>query len=236
MRFVRIVIGFLLVLPLAFTAHAAKYQEGDVADGGTIQGVISYNGPVKTRTVLPTKDKEVCGSPRKEALIQVGDGGAVKDSVVFIEGIPSGKPWGEMARPVINNIKCVFEPRVQVAKRGKVDILNSDAVLHNTHGYYGKQTAFNVALPIKDAKVTKILRKTGELKTDCDAHGWMLGWVYVVDNPYFMQTGDDGAFTISDVPPGDYELSVWQEMLGVMKVAVSVKAGETTNIDIELGT
>ena len=122
MPFVRIIFGFMLALPLAFSAQAAKYQEGEVANGGTIQGVITYNGPVKNRTVLPTKDKEVCGSPRKEPLIVVGDGGAVKDSVVFIEGVPSGKPWPEMARPVINNIDCIFEPRVQVAKRGKVDI------------------------------------------------------------------------------------------------------------------
>ncbi len=236
MRLVSLVFGFILAIPLSFNAYAAKYQEGEVAGGGTIQGVVKYNGPVKTRTVLPTKDKDVCGSPRKEALITVGDGGAVKDSVVFVEGIASGKAWGDMPRPVINNVDCVFEPRVQVAKRGKADILNSDPVLHNTHGYYGKQTAFNVALPIKDAKVTKILRKTGELKVDCDAHGWMLGWVYVVDNPYYMQTGADGSFTISDVPAGDYELSIWQEMLGVTKVPVSVKAGETTTMEVELGT
>ena len=41
---------------------------------------------------------------------------------------------------------------VQVARRGKIDIVNSDPILHNTHGYYGKRTAFNVALPIQDGK------------------------------------------------------------------------------------
>lgn len=231
----RSIVGAALLASLAFTAHAAKYAEGDVADGGTISGMVVYNGAVKTKTVLPTKDKEVCGKTRKVPLIYVGDGGAVQDSVVYLSGVASGKPWPEMARPVINNVGCIFDPHVQVAKRGRVDILNTDPVLHNTHGYYGKQTAFNVALPFEGAKVTKIMKKTGELRVDCDAHGWMEGWVFVVDNPYYFQTGADGTFTIDNVPPGDYTLGVWQEMVGITEMPVSVSAGGTTEMTIELG-
>ena len=47
----------------------------------------------------------------------------------------------------------------------------------------------------------------------------MLAWVYVVDNPYFAQTGDDGTFSIGDVPPGEYTLAVWQEELGLTRDA-----------------
>ncbi len=234
MRTTQIILGLVLAIPLAFSAHAAKYKEAEVSNGGAVQGTITYNGAVKNRTVLPTKDKEVCGKARKVPQIIVGGGGGVAEAVVFISGIDSGKPWPDMGRPVINQEGCIFEPHVQVARRGKVDIVNSDPVLHNTHGYYGKATAFNVALPIKDAKVTKILRKTGELKIDCDAHGWMLGWVYVVENPYFMQTGEDGKFMIDNIPPGDYTMSIWQETLGLTEVAISVGGGETATVDVEL--
>ncbi len=34
----------------------------------------------------------------------------------------------------------------------------------------------------------------------------MLGWIYVVDNPYYALTGTDGKFSITDVPPGEYSL------------------------------
>ena len=142
----------------------------------------------------------MCGRIRKEPLILVGDGGAVKDGVVFLRDVAAGKPWPEMSgggRPVLDQKSCRFQPHVQVARRGKIDIVNSDPVLHNTHGYYGKRTAFNVALPIQDGKVTKLLRSAGEVRVDCDAHGWMLAWIYVVDNPYFAQTGDDGKFSIT---------------------------------------
>ena len=230
----QLLLAIALIVPFAFTAQAAKYVEEDVADGGTVQGKITYTGAVKMRTVLPTKDKEVCGKPRKVPNVVVGEGGAVQDSVVFLKDVAKGKAWPDMQKPVINNIDCIFDPHVQVTKRGKVDILNSDPVLHNTHGYYGKATAFNVALPFEGAKVSKILKRTGDVRTDCDAHGWMLGWLYVVDNPYFMQTGADGMFSISDVPPGDYTLVVWQEAVGEIEHSVSVAAGATTEVMIDL--
>ena len=123
---------------------------------------------------------------------------------MYLKGIGSGKPWPEMLTkvPMLDQEGCKFQPHVQVARQGSLDIVNSDPVLHNTHGYYGKRTAFNVALPEKDQKVTKVLKQPGTVRVDCDAHGWMLGWVHVVDNPYFFQTGEDGTFSIADVPAG----------------------------------
>ena len=233
-RSLQTILTLSLALLFATTANAAKYAEEAVSGGGAVQGMITYNGVVKNRTVLPTKDKEVCGKARKIPLVMVGDGGAVQDAVVYLKDVAKGKAWPDMGRPVVNNIACIFEPHVQVARRGKVDLLNSDPVLHNTHGYYGKATAFNVALPFKDAQVTKILKRTGPVRTDCDAHGWMLGWVIVVPNPYFMQTGSDGMYSLTDVPPGDYTLVVWQEQIGETEMSVSVKAGETTELSIEL--
>ena len=213
-----------------------KYEEAAVSDGGTVQGKVVYNGSIKKKTVLPTKDKRVCGKVRKEPLILVGDGGAVQDSVVYLKGIGSGKPWPEVLTkvPVLDQEGCRFQPHVQVARQGSLDIVNSDPVLHNTHGYYGKRTAFNVALPEKDQKVTKVLKQPGTVRVDCDAHGWMLGWVHVVDNPYFFQTGEDGTFSIADVPPGEYTLAVWQEWLGETEYPVTVTAGGTTELDIDL--
>ena len=213
-----------------------KYEEVAISGGGIVQGKVVYNGSVKKKTVLPTKDKRVCGKLRKEPLILVGDGGAVKDSVVYLKGIGSGKPWPEMMTkvPVLDQESCKFHPHVQVARQGSLDIVNSDPVLHNTHGYYGKRTAFNVALPEQDQKVTKVLKQPGTVKVDCDAHGWMLGWVHVVDNPYFFQTGEDGTFSIADIPPGDYTLAAWQEWVGEIEIPVTVRAGETTELDIDL--
>ena len=45
----------------------------------------------------------------------------------------------------------------------------------------------------------------------CNIHSSMIGYVYVVDSPYYGQADGAGAFTIRGVPPGEYDLEVWHE-------------------------
>ena len=56
----------------------------------------------------------------------------------------------------------------------------------------------------------------------------------MVDNPYFAQTGEDGTFSITDVPPGEYTLAVWQETLGLTEMPVRIAANEITEMPVEL--
>ena len=107
-------------------------------------------------------------------------------------------------------------------------------MLHNTHGYYGKRTAFNLALPNQDQRIPTELKRAGDVRVDCDAHGWMEGWIYVVDNPYYAITGADGKFSITDVPPGDYKLVAVQPFTGPIEVPVTVAEKQATNLTIEL--
>ena len=107
-------------------------------------------------------------------------------------------------------------------------------MLHNTHGYYGKRTAFNLALPNEGQRIPTELPRAGAVRVDCDAHGWMEGWIYVVDNPYYAVTGADGKFSITDVPPGDYTLVAVQPFTGPMEMPVTVTAGQPAALEIEL--
>jgi len=229
--------GFLaLILAglLATPAHA--YEETSVADGGTIAGKVVFKGTVPTEKIVVTKDKDVCGGIRDEPQIIVGPDGGAKDVVVRLVDVASGKAWGEMnlQKPVLDQEHCVFRPRVQVMAPGTLDVVNSDPLLHNTHGYYGKRTAFNLALPNQGQTIETELTRPGEVRVDCDAHGWMEAWIYVVDNPYFAVTAEDGSFTVADVPPGDYKLVTIHELTGQTEASVSVKAGETAELAIEL--
>jgi hypothetical protein len=89
-------------------------------------------------------------------------------------------------------------------------------------------------LPNQGDRVKRPLRKAGIVRVECDAHGWMLGWIYVADHPYYGLTGHDGTFTITDIPPGAYTLVVWQEYTGLTEIPVIVKAKEIVSVDVEL--
>jgi len=213
------------------------YEVVTVAGGGTLAGKIIYNGAVPTKKIIPGKDPEVCGGIRDVPQVMVGADKGVMQAVAYLKKVGSGKDWPAAdppVTPVLDQKKCEFAPHVQVIRRGALDILNSDPILHNTHGFYGKRTAFNLAMPNQGEKNTADLKRPGLVRIECDAHGWMLAWVHVADSPYYAVSGEDGMFTMTDIPPGEYTLVVWQEFTGTLEKPVVVKAGETTEMTIEL--
>lgn len=216
-------------------AAARAYEVVAVSNGGTVEGKVTYQGSVPVRKIIPTKDQEVCGAPRDEPQIRVGPDKGVQDAIVYLKAVPKGKAWGKADKPpVLDNRNCRFEPAIQIIRAGDIDIHNSDPVLHNTHGFYGRRTAFNVALPNKGDKVTRELPRPGMVRVECDAHGWMLAHVFVADSPYYALTGKDGSFSISEVPPGNYTLVVSQNYTGDNEQAVTVKGGEAVKLAIDL--
>jgi plastocyanin len=224
MKIVERVIGTVAIAIAATIAVPAQaYEESSVVDGGTIEGKVLFRGPVPTRKIIPNKDVDVCGGVREEG------------AVVYLVEVARGKAWqGASKPPDINNEKCRFVPEVQVIRSGRLDVVNSDPVLHNTHGYYGKRTAFNLALPNQGQRISVELPRPGTVRVDCDAHGWMEAWIYVADNPYYALTGPDGSFTITDVPPGNYTLVAFQPFTGPLQQPVTVAARKPTSLLIEL--
>ena len=223
-----------LVSTLAIALVTAYSPPVRSQDSGAIKGAVVYTGAAPTKKVIP-KDPETCGEPHDEPQIVVGANKGVKDAIVYIEGVAKGQPMSKPAKPaVINNEKCSFVPESQIVAPGPIEIVNSDPVLHNTHGFYGKRTAFNVALPNQGQRVTKDLPRSGLVRVECDEHGHMHATVYVADHPYHAVTGADGAFSIKDVPPGNYTLVVYQRHTGPIETPVAVKAKETTDVKVDL--
>lgn len=227
-------LGVATLLFGAAPTSFAAYQEAAVADGGSIKGKVTYNGAVQKVMVVPTKDQEVCGAPREEPDVAVGPDKGIAFAIAYLKEVASGKAWPSAEKPAIDNKACRFEPNVQVIKPGPLTVVNSDPVLHNTHAFYGRRTAFNMALPNKDQRIETELPRPGMVRVECDAHGWMLGWIYVAENPYYAITSQDGTFTIDQVPPGQYTLTVHQPALAPMEVPVTVKAKEAAEVAVEL--
>lgn len=216
---------------------ALAYEEITVEDGARIEGRVTYTGTIPTKKIVPTKDREVCGSVREWEQAEVGADNGLENAVVYLESVERGKPWPEdagMQTPVIDNKDCMFDPHVQVIPPGELDIHNSDPVLHNTKAYYGRRAAFNLALPNEGMTLTRELPRPGVVRFECDAHGWMEAWIYVLPHPYYAVTDENGGFLIEDVPPGDYVLIARQEYIGELEQPVQASAGETVELTLEL--
>jgi hypothetical protein len=222
---------------LGSTLTAQGYDAVSVTDGGSIKGKVVFNGTMPPkRKIVPTKDREVCGSGVREVdQIIVGSDKGVQDAVVYLKQVGKGKAWPKLSKtPEIDNVKCDFNPHVQVMPAGDIVVVNTDPVLHNTKSFIDKVPIFNLALPNQGQRITRPIKKTGIMRVECDAHGWMLGWVYVADNPYYAITTKDGSFAITDIPPGNYTLVAWQEFTGPTETPVTIKGKEANSITVEL--
>jgi len=221
---------------MAMCSTASAYKVVDVSNGGSITGTITFSGtPPKNPTLEITKDAEVCGGKSLAAdYYVVSASGGLKNVAVAIENIDAGKAYDKKAIIPFDNKHCMFVPHVSAAVKGqKLGIVSSDPVLHNTHLYHGTKlkTMYNIALPLQDKVIKKRLKKDGIVTVKCDAHEWMLGYVFVAKSPYVTVSAEDGSFAISDVPPGNYKVTIWHEKLGQVSKDVTVSAGAAAKLD-----
>jgi plastocyanin len=224
--------------PAASTPATPVYEEVTVENAGTVSGTVKFAGakPKLAPRPVSSRNPEVCGhgaKPSEEVLS--GEGGALRNVVVYIDGIKKGKKMPS-ANPVLDQKKCDYIPHVQAVAAGStLDILNSDDLLHNVHGKLnGRETIFNYAMPLKGQKFSKQLPKPGVINLQCDAgHTWMKAYIVVVDNPYYQTTDSKGSFALTDVPPGDYRVKAWHEKYGVQEQNVTVSAGGDSKVTFE---
>ena len=253
------------ILILAVSLSYAKkpvYIEGDVKNGGSIKGKISYMGLAPTPLKIDLKSKknpEFCienASPNDKGELLLHNlevaGGGLKDAVVFIDDIKQGKPWSKNSF-TIDFKNCQSNPKVTVVRKpGKSEskglylIKNHDeGVLHNPKGFsIGESTRkyfFKKWLLNKDSQVdmTKSMRalKKGRdthFYIECEQHLWMTVSSRVVWNPYNVISAKDGSYKIDNIPAGKYRLVVWHPYAGEKSMEINVGPEKETEINLSL--
>jgi hypothetical protein len=210
---------------------------------GSIQGTVKAGKPVPaTKPLAVVKDGSVCGKDAPNEAVLVDKKGGLQNVVVFVKDAKFTGKLAPVANAALDQRQCRYAPHVQALTVGtQLSLMNNDAILHNVHANDTGMTVFNVAMPIKGQKLPIPMRKPGLMKLQCDAgHTWMNGWIYVFDHPYFAVTDERGAFTIKDLPAGDYTVEVWHEPAdgqgaGVRDTAkVKVTDGAPAHLDLTL--
>jgi plastocyanin len=210
---------------------------------GAVAGKFRLAGKIPTPDVIkvPTsnRDHAACAPHVKSERLVLGPGNEIRDVFVSVAGYkPKTRPKPRAL--VLDNSQCSFKPHALAATRGStLEITNSDAFLHNSHGMLTEN--FNVAV-IKGAGNKRKLRKVGWTAIKCDIHPWMQAQLHVYDHDLFDVTNSAGQYEIRNIPPGEYEIEAWHE-----KVAFSfgtnpkkrvgkivVEAGKTVQLDVEL--
>ncbi len=201
------------------------------AHAGEVRGVVRLKGaPPALPPLETTKERALCGDSVPDEAVQASKG-LLRNVVVVVKGAPAPAP----GKGVLDQKTCRFVPHVQALPVGStLDVVNGDPTLHNVHGYLGQATAFNLAMPSRDVRASRQLKKPGLVVVRCDVHSWMSAYVWVVDGPAAV-SGEDGAFAIPNVPPGTWEVTAWHEKLGERKATVTVPADGRAVQDFTFG-
>jgi plastocyanin len=149
------------------------------------------------------------------------------DAVVYVDQI-AGKTFPAPAEHALVDQKDLeFQPHVLPVLVGTtVDFLNSDAFLHNVFSPDKCADRFNLGSWPKGQKKSYTFKKPCTATLLCNVHPEMEGYVLALPTPYFAVTDASGAYTIENVPDGDYTLKVWHPKLKGQSRAVKV-AGST---------
>lgn len=204
----------------------------------TIYGTISLEKETpQVRGYKIFKDHQICGVDLREIPVVRNNGKALLDAVVYIENAPEGKPFPAGAKKVtINQKRCFFEPYLSVvAQGGEIEVINSDPVLHNIHVYEKsgatERNVFNVSQPMRGDITRHMINAMGNtLRLTCDAHNFMLGYVFVAKSPYYAVVDNDGQYRITGLPPGTYTITVWHGVLGEQSETVTVSSGTLSHV------
>jgi len=228
----------LIVVSLLFTtisfAQSSDYTADKVTTGGVISGRVTFSGQVVDPKILVvTKDKNVCGrSTHKDESLLVGENHGLKNVVVYLTGVKTGKAWSALAAGYkLDQEGCQFSPHIMVVPAGQTfEILNPDGVLHNIHTRSELNAAVNKAHPKFLKKLKLSFDQPEIIKVNCDVHNWMGGWIVVAASPYYVLTDEHGDFELDGVPADTYTLKFWHEKLGEQTQAVVVKPNETVKV------
>jgi hypothetical protein len=211
---------------LAATGSAAAqsgYRVVSVTDGGTITGTVKWEGPMPhLASFLINKDPQICDPDSKkvrelERLIVSPDGG-VKNTVVFLQNVTEGKAFDlPETRRFLDQKTCRYEPHILlVPQNAELQMKSSDATLHTIH--MDGAATYNLPFPFTDKVISRQMSTPGVVNLRCNGgHVWMNAEMIVAPHPYYTVTDANGKFTLTDVPPGQYEIVAWHEGWGVVR-------------------
>jgi plastocyanin len=117
-----------------------------------------------------------------------------------------GNFFSEIA--IMDQVNTQFSPHIlAVQKDTQVRFPNSDSVKHHVYSFSQAKT-FELQLYKKLHADPLLFSKLGSVELGCNIHDWMLGYIFVVNTPYFGKTDIEGNITL-ELPDGEYQLNVW---------------------------
>ncbi|TCP16417.1 methylamine utilization protein [Simplicispira metamorpha] len=145
--------------------------------------------------------------------VQDASGRSVADAVVFLESEQARRQVRPVAGLEMAQNHKQFVPQILIVPVGsEVRFPNHDTVRHHVYSF-SPAKKFELKLYAGTPAQPVRFEQSGVVVLGCNIHDQMVGWVLVLDTPYYAQTSASGQAALSAVPAGRYRLRTWHARL-----------------------
>ena len=226
--------------PTETSGGEASITDADAApaaSGAGLSGKVSFSGEVPEASVISAEGDAKCAAMHKdkplvdERVVVSADGG-LANVFVYVTNPPAGSAAPE-APAVLDQIGCAYTPHVLGLQVGQtMEIRNSDDTTHNVRGIARINKAMNYGQPAGSKARNKVFDEEElAIRMKCDIHPWMTAYVFAMDTPYFGVSDATGAFSISGLPAGEYDVTAWHEEFGEQTGKATVAEDGSGTVD-----
>jgi plastocyanin len=160
----------------------------------------------------------------------------IQNVVVFLEpvGAPASKaPKVAAMKTTIALQSRQFSPRVRVITEGStIEFPNQDPFSHNV--FSKTNGGFDTGVYGRGKMKDQTFKEPGVYPIYCNVHPRMTAFIITLSTPMFTQAGNDGRFTLENVPPGQYKLNVWHDRTSMLTQDLPVGANPVTSLRLKL--
>lgn len=168
-----------------------------------------------------------CGTPALATVVTItvrtASGTAAEDTLIVFDSRDALPPPGK-ASAAIDQVNKRFVPHVTILRTGTaVTFPNSDKIRHQVYSF-SPAKSFDLKLYAGSPKEEIVFDKPGLVVLGCNIHDSMVGFVAVVDSPYFGKVPPSGELAV-DLPPGRYALRMWNPKLAAPSAPKEIAVG-----------
>jgi len=223
-----------------------EYKIASVDHGGSLKGRIHLVGRVPKPRVF-----HLIHAPNIEFCSRMSDGkghrllydfsvskaGGLKDTVIAIEGVEKGKPFPRKIQTLRLN-RCHANHYVIGIRNGEnllvenMDPIKHEIATYEIYGSHRNQISNKSVLPA-NSQVRSAFIKPGapEFILKCNLHPFLQTRGYIIDNPYFAISDEEGHFNLESIPPGTYGVTAWHPFIPTQKGTITIETGKTAQLD-----
>ena len=208
-----------------------------VQGSATVKGKVKFEGSVPKGAPINMATDPSCArqhpSPVLNQEVLTDANGDLQNVIVYIADGLGDRKFDPPSQPaVIEQKGCMYVPHMLALQANQaLQVVNHDPTSHNVHVMPSNNREWNKAEPPGTKVDEAFPRGEVAIPVKCNIHPWMRSYVAVFNHPYFVVTGKDGSFDLSNLPPGTYTVKAWQEKLGTATQRITVGANETKAVD-----